>query len=211
MTGNRTAAGEPPAIPEESSAIRPTQSPVVHLLYDRATGAVLGRYSLYRVGDGGYAELDEETVLTVAREAGLVPDAAPSADVVDVGVLAVADPTEAMATDVWVDPGTHRLATRPQLSVTADRRQLEGDGEDSVVVTVSARDADGTLLEDRTDRLRVSTTRGKLAERGGLVQLHGGTAQITLRSVAETVALVTVAADGLDGRYTRGTLDLEFL
>ncbi len=210
MTGNRTAAGEPPAIPEESSAIRPTQSPVVHLLYDRATGAVLGRYSLYRVGDGGYAELDEESVLTVAREAGLVPHATPSGDV-DVGVLAVADPTEAMATDVWVDPGTHRLAARPRLSVTADRSQLEGDGEDSVVVTVSARDADGTLLEDRTDRLRVSTTRGKLAERGGLVQLRGGTAEITLRSVAETVALVTVAAESLDGRYTRGTLDLEFL
>jgi hypothetical protein len=202
--------GEPPAVPQESSAVRPTQSPVVHLVYDRATGAVLGRYSLYRVGDGGYAELDEESVLTVAREAGLVPDATPSGDV-DVGVLAVADPTEAMATDVWVDPGTHRLAARPRLSVTADRSQLEGDGEDSVVVTVSARDGDGRLLDDRTDRVRVSTTRGRLTERGGLVQLRGGTAEITLRSVAETVALVTVAAESLDGRYTRGTLDLEFL
>ncbi|MGK5114716.1 hypothetical protein [Geodermatophilus sp. CPCC 205506] len=210
MSLDQTGGAELPAVPEESSAIRPTESPVVHVLYDRASGAVLGRYSRYSVGDGGYAELDEESVLAVARDAGLLPDGAVSADA-DVGVLAVADPTEAMATDVWVDPGSGRLAPRPQLAVTADRRQLEGDGEDSVVVTVSARDAHGRLLDDRTDRVRVSTTRGKLAERGGLVQLRGGIAEITLRSVAETVALVTVAAEDLDGRYARGTLDLEFL
>ena len=57
----------------------------------------------------------------------------------------------------------------------------------------------------------VTTDRGKLSERGGVMSLVQGRASFTLTSVNETVHKVRVRAESLDGNLERGELVLEFL
>ena len=197
--------------PEENPADRPSETPVEHLVYDRVTGAVLYRYSLYRAGDDQGRPSDRGEVLALATQSADVLDRVTGHAGSNLEVLVVDDPSHAAARNMRVDPPTRRLVPIPRLQLAAERRKLEGDGEDSVRITVTVADADGAVLRDRSDTVKVTTTRGKLSSSGGLVELREGVSEITLRSVRETVAVVSVSAQSLTGDCSRGTIDLEFL
>jgi hypothetical protein len=109
-----------------------------------------------------------------------------------------------------VDTGQRALVPRPNLTVSADKSELTGDGQDSVQIEIVLADADGRAVEGAAGAVKVTTSRGKLSARGGLVELVNGRASITLTSANETVSRVQVRATHIDGVFGPAQLDLEF-
>ncbi len=205
----RTPFAPVDALPRVDAAAQPSPPPLQYLVYDRGTGTVLYRYSLHRIAGADGKEPSDDQVVAGARGAGALPGGSVSS-IPDVGVVRLEDGT-ALLRDVRVDPDTGRLVPRPRLRLTADRRELQGDGEDSTTITVTVTDGDGRVLRDRHDTVKVATSRGRLSNRGGIVDLREGTGAVTLRSVAETVSSVSVSARTLTGDCTPHSISLEFL
>jgi hypothetical protein len=181
-----------------------------YLVYDRRTGTVRFRYSVYRPTAAAGAPLPGSALL---QETDATAPTATLAALVggalsDVGMVLV-DADQARSA-CRVDPETEQVVPLPRLVLSADRAELEGDGEDTARIAVSVVDADGTVLGDRTDTVRVTTSRGKLSSPGGVVVLRDGAAEISLRSVPETVPAVYVRAESQDGGSVPGRLTLEF-
>jgi hypothetical protein len=197
-----------PVLPDGRSAAVPDVTETVYLLFRRSTGSVVGQYSRQTVDAAEAAPQERDGILAMAAASGALQ--AIGVDQADIDAVVLDDPTLARDADLRVDPDTRRLVPLPRLTLTADRRELTGDGEDAVPIGISIVDADGNPLRDRSDTIRVITTRGKLSTQGGFVELRDGVGEITLRSVPETVPVVRVTASSPTGGCVQGTLQLEF-
>lgn len=184
----------------------PKQTQPIYVVYDATTGAVLGSHS--SVGpDGRLRKVTQKEVLSVvgpAVESTL--GSSPKLAVLEVDESKV-DPSTPMRVDVK----GKQLVEAPVLRVSAERTELEGDGEDSVELQVAAVDSSGKPFKSFAGEVQVTTTRGRLSERGGVLALAGGQGTIRLTSVPETVQVVTVTATDPSGVATPGTLDLAFV
>lgn len=109
-----------------------------------------------------------------------------------------------------VDLESQRIVPQPALHVTSDKTELDGDGQAVARIRVEARDAGGTR-SDFSGEVKVTTTRGRLSARGGLVELKAGVAELTLTSANETVARVEVRASCAIAPCAPGRLVLEFV
>jgi hypothetical protein len=195
-------------LPDTSHARIPDVTQTVYLLFQQTTGAVLGRYVRQTVGAEESAPQDGPAILAMAEQSGALQ--AITADQSSIDAVVLDDPALAYAADLWVDPATRRPEPLPQLKLTADRQALTGDGTDTVRIGIAIVGANGGTLPDRSDRIRVTTTHGKLSSPGGLVEVRDGVGEITLRSTSETVPLVAVKATSETGLCARGVLRLEF-
>lgn len=215
----RTVAGPPSAPPAPAAGIPPgvramlertDAPPDEYLVYDRRTGTVLYRYSIHRAAPASRAapagaallqQPDGSGVTTALTQ--LLGDRLP-----DVGIVLV-DADQARS-DCRVDPDTEQVLPRPRLVLSADRPALEGDGKDTTRISVTVVDGDGAVVTGCSHRVRVTTTRGKLSLPRGEVDLHDGAAEMSLRSVDETVPAVRLRAESMDGDCAPGRLTLEF-
>jgi hypothetical protein len=204
--------GQPPATGAEPALT--STSPAGgkrYVVFDQATGAVVGTYSYLSAETGKFYDQKPAEVLAhfdMGRTAkGSKRAAGPTLGVleVDEGVVGV------NTAGVRVDPKAKRLVPKSRLRLSADRTALTGNGEDSVAITVTAVDAQEKPDAHFAGEVRVSTTHGRLSERGGRVTLRKGVAQITLTSTNETIARVTVTARDEQRLVASGVLDLEFL
>ena len=166
-----------------------------YLAYDRATGAVVGAHSATDISG-----VPQPVSLRKARSH--------LRDVIDVehrqtSVLEVELPKGVQPFEVVVDPKTKEITRKAQLKITPSRPQLEGDGEDSIQLRVSARGFTGEVI--------VETSRGRLSERGGRLQLSDGRGAIRLVSVHETVRHVVITVSDPLGRLLPGSTEVEFL
>jgi hypothetical protein len=168
--------------------------------YDRETGAITGT-AVYMYFGGDVEEPGREEIL---------------------GALG-ADEEQAERTELLpVEPGHEHANARFDheagelvplfhLRVEPKRAELEGNGEDGTAISVSVVDSEGRLVNDFEGELTVTTTRGRLSERGGRVVAKNGQATLELTSVAETVAQVVVGARDPSGRSLPGASTVEFL
>ncbi|MGB6986734.1 MAG: hypothetical protein WBD74_12240 [Candidatus Aquilonibacter sp.] len=112
---------------------------------------------------------------------------------------------------LMVDPAKRRLVERPALALSADKLQITGDGNDSADIEISVVDANGKRLNGASGAAKVTTSRGKLSTRGGIVNLVKGHATVTLTSANETVNRVRVWVSSPDHSFSAARLDLEFV
>jgi hypothetical protein len=190
----------------------PGDDSVTHIVYDPATGRVLGTMRHDRdpgegAEDAGEHEgchcHEDRTALT-----GFV-----ERDVSDEGLPQIIEaPAElpARLSALRVDLESHRLLPMPHLVIDPERTVLDGDGEDTVTIEIRAVDERGAVLTDFTGDVHVQAGRGRLSQRGGTVRLEGGRATIRLTSVAETVDAVPVVVSAVDGMAAAARTSLAF-
>jgi hypothetical protein len=182
-----------------------------YVVFDRATGRILQTRSKLDADSEQFVDLPIEEL---KREAAADADAigrVTGKDPANIAVVAVDADGPVGYTAQRVDPKTHKLVDLPRLRLTADKTELAGDGSDTATIEVQAVDAKDKPVRDVEGEVRVTTERGKLSERGGLIKLVRGHGKIKLTSVNETVHRVRVRAESLDGSVARGDLRFEFV
>ncbi len=175
------------------------------ILFDRSTGKILGTHAVYDAEKGEYRMPTTEEAQAAFRRLleGRTPD--------QVGMMEAEFPTLSDQGRYYIDTAKHHLVPKPQLRVQAERTQIEGDGKDSVEIKISVVNEAGEVMESFDGDLRVMTGRGRLSAPGGCIKADHGRASITLTSVAETVAQVSITVQDPLGRCAEGYLHLEFL
>lgn len=180
--------------------------------YDKTTGLIVHTHAKYSAEAESYVEMPIEEIK--ARFSG---------EATIVGQLSGQDPqnldyiklgqAELRKIDgpMMVDPAKKKLVSRPKLAVSVSKTEILGDGSDHTEIDITVVDARGKVLTSASGSIKVTTTRGRLSHRGGVVDLVKGRAAITLTSVNETVHHVRVAAAHLDDPFVPGHIDVEFV
>lgn len=110
-----------------------------------------------------------------------------------------------------VDVKSKKLVERPRIQLSSEKTELEGDGKDSMQIKIEIIDGKGKKVADFNGTIKISTNRGKLSERGGIVKMNNGVGKIYLTASNETFDRVNVMAESLDGFCGKGQLGLEFV
>jgi hypothetical protein len=172
-----------------------------YLVYDSKTGAVISAYEVH--APASEAMPTQEEVREQLR--GLLDDEALQ------GVEVLEDKSGSPYVQHFVDPTRRELRTLREIDVRAEKSELDADGEDSTELEIVVRDPDtGAVDESFSGALVVTTTRGRLSERGGRVDARQGRASIRLLSAVETVREVQVIVEDPRGRAVPGIVTLEF-
>jgi hypothetical protein len=180
--------------------------------FDTKTGQIIHTHTRFSVPENRYVEVPVEELKTRFAHEPFVLSKLSDQDPKNLDFIAVeTSDADLDRAPLMVDPTKRKLVPRPSLRLTAKKSQLTGDGQDSTEIEVSALDGHGKHQSSAKGKIKVSTTRGKLSARGGIVDLKGGRATITLTSVGETVNNVRLVATALDHPYTSGQLDVEFV
>ena len=182
---------------------------VTYIVYDKVTGIPVGRHRQFDLVENRMVEADEADILALygADESALrrVTDA----DAANLAVLKTSLPDT--QTNLKMRVSKNRLVEQPKLILYSDRDELEGDGEDSATLTIMLQNDKGKVVSKASNDVLVTTTRGKLSARGGLVTLKNGRATLTLKSVPETVQAVTVRCELVDGGAEPAEIRLAFM
>jgi hypothetical protein len=181
-----------------------------YVLYDKATGRIIGSYASLDATTGTFREVDEKTVRAMFPSLGLGKRGAKAAKT-ELSVATLEAAGQAMDVSGMRVDAKGRLVPKPRLQLSADRTAITGDGKDVAKITVTAVDANGETDQHFAGEVRVMTTHGRLSERGGVVTLKKGVGQITLTSTPETIARVALTARDENHLAAIGAIDLEFL
>jgi hypothetical protein len=177
----------------------------IAVVFDRATGRVLGTHAVYDAETRSYRPPTLEETRGVYR-AMLAGGEADRFDVVHAPQsIQRGEPLR------FVDPKTRKIPPPRQLRIDPPRAQVVGDGEQSLEFTVTVVGEGGRAAGDFAGELRIITTHGRLSEPGGKVSARKGSARIKLTSTAETIERVTVTASDPSGRCAPASADVEFL
>jgi hypothetical protein len=180
--------------------------------YDTKTGRIVHTHAQFNVMENRYVEVpSDELKASFAADPGIVAKLtdgdASNLDFIRVDGAAA----DGRLAPQMVDTASRRLVPRPRLVLSADKKEIAGDGQDSVDINVQVTGEDGQAVGGAAGAVKVTTTRGKLSARGGVVNLSDGHGTVTLTSANETVSQVRVTASALDQPYTSAILDLEFV
>lgn len=182
-----------------------------YIVYDKQTGEIVNVHSRFSVTEDKYVEIPtEELRSTLSKDESIVKRLSGG----DAGNLdVIADPGGGVRsrTGFKVDVRARKLVAKPSLRLKADKSEITGDGEDSVSIEIQAVGEDGKTDLGFDDTLKVTTTRGKLSERGGVIEMRQGKARITLTSVDETVDHVQIVATSMRGSAAPGSVSVEFV
>lgn len=185
---------------------------IIHIVYDKVTGAVIHRHTVYNVENDAYEESRPDDVLALALEdEEFVLKRVSDRDPANLAVLTMKDVPLQSTVNVRVDTRSKKLVPRPRLRLTADKHQLAGDGKDAATIKVEVVDESEAVVKSYKGAVKITTTRGKLSAPGGVIRLRQGRGEIQLTSVSETVDQVTVTAHDERRLCERGTVELEFL
>jgi hypothetical protein len=191
----------------------PEQPSIQYIIFDKKTGRILQRHSCFDVEKQAHVAVPHDELKAMFGKDALLASRATDRDLKNIDFLEVKRGSEALSLTgaFTVDVEKRQLVPLPTLTVGADKPELTGDGKDKAVLEIQAVDRDGKLIRTAEGKIKVTTTRGKLSEPGGVVQLVRGRAKIELTSAHETVSRVKVTARSLDGAFTAGQVTLEFL
>lgn len=197
-----------PSKPSQPSAS--SESMPMHIVYDKTNGRIIGRYRRYDLSEEGYTHADPEEVLGLFRNDEKVLANVKEGEAANLGVLTTGMPAHTKLSNLRVSEKRGLLVDRPRLRMRADRDAIEGDGQDSLTISIDVVDSRDTILRDYDGEIHVTTSRGKLSARGGRVTLERGQASVTLTSVRETVDEVIVQARSLDRSLSFAQLIVRF-
>ncbi len=180
--------------------------------YDKTTGRIVHTHSRFSVPENRFVEMPIEELKKRF-----------SSDMHVVSKLSDKDPKnlEFIKIDLgdigpatgglMVDTAKKKLVKRPSLALTASKREIAGDGKDTATIDIAVVDAHGKHIDGASGTAKVTTTRGKLSARGGIVKLAKGHAKVTLTSANETVSKVRVSVISPDKSFGSAYLDVEFV
>lgn len=182
-----------------------------YVLYDKVTGTAIGRHRYFDLPANQYVEVEAEDDNTVALFADdkSTLDRVSENSAANLAVLKTELTLGASLRNLRVTK--NRLVEQPRLVMYSDKDELEGNGEDSATLTIMLENDKGKAIAKAKDEVLVTTTRGKLSARGGLLKLENGRATLTLRSVPETVQVVTVRCELVDGGAEPAEVRLAFV
>jgi hypothetical protein len=192
------------------------EKPIVsNLVYDNVTGKIVLRRMCFDSDKKEYYRCDPQKLKEeIARNKVVmrkVTDQNPNNLQVVVTTELPENPSTETGNCYRVDPQTKRLVRKSKISLTADKTELEGDGQDITVIHLRVLIDNNAVDTTYNGTIKVATSRGKLSTKGGLVEVKKGVGQLTLTSVNETVDRVHLVATCQEGRCVRGSLDLQFL
>lgn len=182
----------------------PTPDSILHVIFDRTTGRTVQTHRLYSAVDEAEVRVAEDEVLAAVDDEDLIRLGINRED------LAVAVGTN-VGINVRVDLPTMTVIPLSPIRLTLDRTQIEGDGEDNAAIEISVHRDDGSVDTSYEGQIRVTTTRGKLSAREGLVQMYEGHGSVSLRSTDETVAVVRVTAECVEHQCQPASVTLSFV
>lgn len=182
-----------------------------YVAYDKKTGRIVHTHRVEMLESYDQREDDAAKFADEVREdafsVGLLTDADPK----NLEVLSLDNDPPERRFGLRVDVRQSKLVEKPTLKLVASKSELDGDGRDQTEIEITAHRPDGSVAADIKGPIKVSTSRGKLSTRGGLVELKEGYGKITLTSVNETVRRVQVTAACRAGVCQQGTINLEFV
>lgn len=183
-----------------------------YIVFDNKTGRILQTHSRFNIEAQKNVEIPMEELTATFRKDRYIIDRLTGRDEANLGVLvSTGDDPGPDSSRFKVDVEKHKLVLKPVLTVTAEKTEIAGDGEDSTKIEIQAVGEDGKPDRSLDDKLKVTTTRGKLSARGGIVEMRQGQASVTLTSVKETVDRVQVVVTSVEGTCGPGRLNLEFV
>jgi len=192
--------------------VRPTSTgepDLSYIVYDKVTGLPVGRHRHFDAVENKLVEIDEVDIITLYADDETTLQKVTDHDGANLAVLKATLPD--MQARLKMRVTKNRLVEQPKLVMVSDRDELEGNGEDSATLTIMLQNDKGKVLTKADDMVLVTTTRGKLSTRAGLVTLEKGRATLSLRSVAETVQVVTVRCELQNGGAEPTEIRLEFV
>lgn len=183
-------------------------------MYDKTTGRVVHTHRSFDAEQGTYSECDPQAVktLTVGDDFAMSKVTDNRAENLD--VIMTTDLPENFSpgmSGLLVDLDSKTIVKKPKLTLKAEKMELDGDGQDSTVIEIKVLGDSGAIVDSYNDTVKVSTSRGKLSTKGGLVEMKNGLGSITLTSVNETVDRVKLTAQCLEGKCSKAGLDLAFV
>ena len=188
-----------------------TTSSTGYIAFDKRTGRILGKHSRFSVLTNGHVQVPIDDLRKMwSKDTSLLNDLTDH-DFANLEILEVGpNSSPAPGGPAMIDVARKILVAQPKLSLTADKREIEGNGEDSATITITVSGADGAPIRDFKDKIKVTTTRGKLSARRGIVDLVDGSATVLLTSATETVSTVRVQATAVTAVCAGAYVDLEF-
>jgi hypothetical protein len=182
-----------------------------YIIFDKQTGQIVHVHSRFSVPENKYVEIPiEELKGTLAKDDSIVKRLS-GGDAANLDVIAESSADARSSTRFKVDVQARKIVAKPSLSLKAEKSEVSGDGKDSTSVEIQAVGEDGKTDLGFDDNLKVTTTRGKLSTRGGIVEMRQGKAQITLTSVKETVQHVQIVATSVNSSAAPGSVSVEFV
>ena len=166
----------------------------VQIVYDKTTGEVLATHRSFSLEEGKFREVPSEEVLETYRDEQSVVARVAGRNAENLAVLNTTMSSLASAAAPRVSARRQAVVAKAHIRLRTDRDALEGDGQDSVNISIDVVDEGGQVMRDFQGELKVTTSRGKLSARGGRVQIERGQGTVTLTSVRETVERVSVRA-----------------
>jgi len=180
-----------------------------YIVYDKVTGLPIGRHRHFDAVANKLVEADEAEILSLyAADEGTMQKVT-DRDAANLAVLKTNLPDTQGRFRMRVNK--NRLVEQPRLVMFSDKDELEGNGEDSATLTIMLQNDKGKVVARAKDEVLVTTTRGKLSARGGLIALERGRTTLTLRSVPETVQVVTVRCQLVNGGAEPAEIRLAFV
>jgi len=190
-----------------------THTTIQYVVFDRKTGRILHTHSRYDVAKNEDVEIPINELKEVLAKDSVILERLTNHDAANLDIIKTSPQQTGIniAADVMVDVHKKMLVQKPRLSLKTDKRELTGDGRDTAKIVIQAVDAEGSAVRNCSGKIKVTTTRGKLSERGGILDLVDGRATISLTSVNETVGKVRVTAASLGATCGSGNLIVEFV
>lgn len=189
--------------------IRAEKQDVSYIVYDKVTGIPVGRHRHFDAVANKLVEADEAEIISLYAADEDALQKVTDRDGANLAVLKTSLPD--MQGRFRMRVNKNRLVEQPKLVMYSDKDDLEGDGKDQTTLTIMLQNAKGKVVAKAKDEVLVTTTRGKLSARGGRIALGNGRATLTLRSVAETVQVVTVRCELVNGGAEPAEVRLAFV
>ncbi len=178
-------------------------TPSTYVVYCRSTGEIMGTHTAIAQGGEPRSPPEEDMKSVLPAFALEVP-------VKELAYILADLPHGARTSALRVD-ARGKVIPKHHLRLTADRAELEGDGNDSIDIAVEVVDDKGKRIGDFDGEIQVTTTRGRLSERGGRVHLKKGAGQVRLTATVETAVGVRVTAVDPTAQLIRATMTVSFL
>jgi hypothetical protein len=186
-------------------------TPIIHVIYDKITGRIVHKHTSFNVLNNSYEKCSLMEIVGSISGDDITMRRVTDHDPNNLELIILNyEPTLSLA-DLIVDLHNKKVVQKPRIKLASDKQELEGNGKDSTKLSVDIVDDNNTIITAYNDIIKITTSRGKLSERGGLVQIKEGKGQLTLLSVQETVDRVKIKAECLRGGCQTAQMELSFI
>lgn len=187
---------------------------ITYVVFDKKTGRIVHTHRRFNVEKEAYCECNPKDVMGLIGLDDFILGQVTKNDPKNLDIIMTTEITENGSTrdsGFMVDTKSRKVIEMLRIRLSSEKDELEGDGKDKTIIEIKVVNFEGKIVDSYNGMVKITTNRGKLSARGGLVKLKKGRGEITLISANETVDRVSVMAQCLDGTCVMAHLALEFV